>query len=214
MKKKTLWWKVVIIIVVIEVLIGGVFFAYKKLKEDPNYQISTKDKTVQALYQLISYENDAFLDIKSKEAISYYSYQNIAQKDTINCEVVEIAEATDGYHCEGLAPFVKKSDLIKKAKEIYGEEITTDISSFPVDANHYAYYDEANKGMVVFTKEETVAEETFNFKLTKAEKKEADLILTVEVLDGILGTEKAKYRYTFTLNKDKYHLTQKEKIAE
>ena len=68
-KNSNTWLKVVIAIVVLELVVGGVIFAYKKINETPDNELSTQDDLVQSLYQKIAYEDLDNIDILSKDMI-------------------------------------------------------------------------------------------------------------------------------------------------
>ena len=137
-----------------------------------------------------------------------FTYWNIDDKETINCEVVDVKE--DGYTCDGLVTFVKKNDLEKAVKNLYGKDITVQVESFEVDKKHYAVYDETHKGVVVFSKEDNSS--PINIKLKSAVKDEDKILLKTQILDGIYGTVKETYQYTFIKNGKDYYLTKKEKV--
>ena len=54
--------------------------------------------------------------------------------------------------------------------------------------------------------------EPINIKLKSARKEDNKIILTTEVLDGIYGTVKNTYQYTFEKSGKDYYLTKKEKV--
>lgn len=202
--------KFVVTVIILEVLIGAIYYGYKKLgtSSDGTSKLSLKDKTVITLYKKIAHEDLEILDVMENKAMLYYAYWNIDDKETINCEVVEAKQ--DDYTCDGLVTFVKKSDLEKAVKNLYGKDITVQVESFEVDKKHYAVYDETNKGVAVFSKEDNSA--PINIKLKSAVKDEDKILLTTQILDGIYGTVKETYQYTFVKNGKDYYLTKKEKV--
>ena len=202
--------KFVITVIILEILIGAIYYGYKKLgtSSDGTSNLSLKDKTVTTLYKKIAHEDLEILDVMENKAMLYYAYWNIDDKETINCEVVDVKE--DGYTCDGLVTFVKKNDLEKAVKNLYGKDITVQVESFEVDKKHYAVYDETHKGVVVFSKEDNSS--PINIKLKSAVKDEDKILLTTQILDGIYGTIKETYQYTFVKNGKDYYLTKKEKV--
>ncbi len=211
MKKNTLI-KVVVTIIVLEILVGGVFFAYKKLKQKNDNSVSTKNKTVQELYKKIAHEDLDIPDVMSNEAMLYYAYWNLDNKETISCDVVKIDEDTKDYECEGIVPFAKTSDLKKVVKSLYGKDVSVEVKSFPIDDAHYGYFDKENKGVVVYERKTNTA--PINIKLKKAEKEDEEIELTTQVLDGIYGKVLHTYRYTFLKDGKEYYLKKKEKVTE
>ena len=212
MKRKSKWLQIVIIIILIEILLGGAIYACKKLFIKPNNNISIEDKTVQELYEKIAHEDLDILDVMSQEAMLYYSYWNVEDPQTINCEVVQLEEDTKDYKCEGIVPFVKSSDIEEAMKDIYGPSVTVSLVSFPIDDAHYGYYDKENDGIVVFERESDKA--PINLKLVDATKNDELVKLKVQVLDGVYGSVEATYQYTFEKAGKNYYLVQKEKVKE
>ena len=211
MKRNTLI-KIVGTIIVLELLIGGVFFAYKKLKQKDDNSISTKNKTVQELYKKIAHEDLDIPDVMSNEAMLYYAYWNLNNQETISCDVVEIEEKVEDYNCEGIVPFASTKDLKKQVKELYGKDVLVEVKSFPIDDSHYGYFDKKNKGIVVYERKSNTS--PINIKLKKAEKDENEIKLTTQVLDGIYGKVLHTYRYTFEKEDKNYYLKKKEKVTE
>ena len=213
MKKNNTWIKVVIAIVVLELVIGGVIFTYKKLNNSPDNSISTKDKEVKALYEKIAYNDIESLDVMSPKIMLYYGYKNMDVSESTNCDVVNPTDDTTGYSCEGIVNFIPSKDIEKSVKDIYGPDITVTRTSFEIDPNHYAFYDEVMDGYAIYTKDEEVNVEPINMKLENASKDDDNIILTVEVLDGVFGTVEDTYNFTFTKDGDNYYLTSKEIVA-
>ena len=214
MKKNNTWIKVVIIIIVIEILIGAGILAYKKLGPKDNNSISVKDKEVKSLYEKISYNDIDSLDVLSPKIMLYYGYKNMEVNESINCDVVNTTDDTNGYSCEGIVDFVPSKEIEKSVKDIYGPDITITPTSFELDANHYAFYDEEMDGYAIYTKDEVVSVDPINMKLSDATlDDDENIILTVEVLDGVFGTVKDTYNFTFTKDGDNYYLTGKEIVT-
>ena len=214
MKKNNTWIKVVIIIIVIEVLIGAGILAYKKLGPKDNNSISVNDKDVKSLYEKIAYNDIDSLDVLSPKVMLYYGYKNMEVNESINCDVVKTTDDTNGYSCEGIVDFVPSKELEKSVKDIYGPDITITPTSFELDANHYAFYDEEMDGYAIYTKDEEVSVDPINMKLSDATlDDDKNIILTVEVLDGVFGTVKDTYNFTFTKDGDNYYLTGKEIVT-
>ena len=214
MKKNNTWIKVVIIIIVIEILIGAGILAYKKLGPKDNNSISVKDKEVKSLYEKIAYNDIESLDVMSPKIMLYYGYKNMDVSESTNCDVVNPTDDTNGYSCEGIVDFVPSKEIEKSVKDIYGPDITITPTSFELDANHYAFYDEVMEGYAIYTKDEEVSVDPVNMKLSDATlDDDENIILTVEVLDGVFGTVKDTYNFTFTKDGDNYYLTGKEIVA-
>lgn len=214
MKKNNTWIKVVIIIIIIEILIGAGILAYKKLGPKDNNSISVKDKEVKSLYEKISYNDIDSLDVLSPKIMLYYGYKNMEVNESINCDVVNTTDDTNGYSCEGIVDFVPSKEIEKSVKDIYGPDITITPTSFELDANHYAFYDEEMDGYAIYTKDEEVSVDPINMKLSDATlDDDKNIILTVEVLDGVFGTVKDTYNFTFTKDGDNYYLTGKEIVT-
>lgn len=214
MKKNNTWIKVVIIIIVIEILIGAGILAYKKLGPKDNNSISVKDKEVKSLYEKIAYNDIDSLDVLSPKIMLYYGYKNMEVNESINCDVVNTTDDTNGYSCEGIVDFVPSKEIEKSVKDIYGPDITITPTSFELDANHYAFYDEEMDGYAIYTKDEEVSVDPINMKLSDATlDDDENIILTVEVLDGVFGTVKDTYNFTFTKDGDNYYLTGKEIVT-
>lgn len=214
MKKNNTWMKVVIIIIVIEILIGAGILAYKKLGPKDNNSISVKDKEVKSLYEKIAYNDIDSLDVLSPKIMLYYGYKNMEVNESINCDVVNTTDDTNGYSCEGIVDFVPSKEIEKSVKDIYGPDITITPTSFELDANHYAFYDEEMDGYAIYTKDEEVMVDPINMKLSDATlDDDKNIILTVEVLDGVFGTVKDTYNFTFTKDGDNYYLTGKEIVT-
>ena len=214
MKKNNTWIKVVIIIIVIEVLIGAGILAYKKLGPKDNNSISVNDKEVKSLYEKIAYNDIDSLDVLSPKIMLYYGYKNMEVNESINCDVVNTTDDTNGYSCEGIVDFVPSKEIEKSVKDIYGPDITITPTSFELDANHYAFYDEEMDGYAIYTKDEEVSVDPINMKLSDATlDDDKNIILTVEVLDGVFGTVKDTYNFTFTKDGDNYYLTGKEIVT-
>ena len=214
MKKNNTWIKVVIIIIVIEILIGAGILAYKKIGLKDGNSISVKDKEVKALYEKIAYNDIDSLDVLSPKIMLYYGYKNMEVNESINCDVVNTTDDTNGYSCEGIVDFVPSKEIEKSVKDIYGPDITITPTSFELDANHYAFYDEEMDGYAIYTKDEEVSVDPINMKLSDATlDDDENIILTVEVLDGVFGTVKDTYNFTFTKDGDNYYLTGKEIVA-
>ena len=214
MKKNNTWMKVVIIIIVIEILIGAGILAYKKLGPKDNNSISVNDKEVKSLYEKIAYNDIDSLDVLSPKIMLYYGYKNMEVNESINCDVVNTTDDTNGYSCEGIVDFVPSKEIEKSVKDIYGPDITITPTSFELDANHYAFYDEEMDGYAIYTKDEEVSVDPINMKLSDATlDDDENIILTVEVLDGVFGTVKDTYNFTFTKDGDNYYLTGKEIVT-
>ena len=214
MKKNNTWIKVVIIIIVIEILIGAGILAYKKIGLKDGNSISVKDKEVKALYEKIAYNDIDSLDVLSPKIMLYYGYKNMEVNESINCDVVNTTDDSNGYSCEGIVDFVPSKEIEKSVKDIYGPNITITSTSFETDANHYAFYDEEMDGYAIYTKDEEVSVDPINMKLSDATlDDDENIILTVEVLDGVFGTVKDTYNFTFTKDGDNYYLTGKEIVT-
>lgn len=214
MKKNNTWIKVVIIIIIIEILIGAGILAYKKLGPKDNNSISVNDKDVKSLYEKIAYNDIDSLDVLSPKIMLYYGYKNMEVNESINCDVVNTTDDTNGYSCEGIVDFVPSKEIEKSVKDIYGPDITITPTSFELDANHYAFYDEEMDGYAIYTKDEEVSVDPINMKLSDATlDDDKNIILTVEVLDGVFGTVKDTYNFTFTKDGDNYYLTGKEIVT-
>lgn len=214
MKKNNTWMKVVIIIIVIEILIGAGILTYKKLGPKDNNSISVNDKDVKSLYEKITYNDIDSLDVLSPKIMLYYGYKNMEVNESINCDVVNTTDDTNGYSCEGIVDFVPSKEIEKSVKDIYGPDITVTPTSFELDANHYAFYDEEMDGYAIYTKDEEVSVDPINMKLSDATlDDDKNIILTVEVLDGVFGTVKDTYNFTFTKDGDNYYLTGKEIVT-
>ena len=213
MKKKNTWIKVVIVIIILELLIGGAIFAYKKLGNNSN-SISKNDKEVKELYEKIAYNDIESLDVKSPKIMLYYGYKNMEISESINCDVVNTSDDTSGYSCEGLVDFISSNDIEESVKTIYGPDTTITPTSFEIDANHYAFYDNEMDGYAIYTKDEEVSVDPINMKLADVKLgDDENIILTVEVLDGVFGTVKDTYKFTFTKDGDNYYLTGKEIVT-
>lgn len=206
--KNGLWTKIVIVIITLEILVGAIFYGYKKIVTTDSGSLSTKNKTVTTLYKKIAHEDLEILDVMENKAMLYYAYNNIENKDSISCEVINVNR--EGYTCSGLTTFVKKETLEKAVKDLYGKDISVNIEDFEVSKKEYALYDEEHKGVVIVTKEDN--SEPINIKLKSARKEDNKIILTTEVLDGIYGTVKNTYQYTFEKSGKDYYLTKKEKV--
>ena len=206
--KNGLWTKIVIVIITLEILVGAIYYGYKKINIDDKGDLSTKNKTVTTLYKKIAHEDLEILDVMENKAMLYYAYNNIDNKDSINCEVINVNK--EGYTCSGLTTFVKKEALEKAVKDLYGKDISVNIEDFEVSKKEYALYAEEHKGVVIVTKEDN--SEPINIKLKSARKEDNKIILTTEVLDGIYGTVKNTYQYTFEKSGKDYYLTKKEKV--
>ena len=69
-------------------------------------------------------------------------------------------------------------------------------------------------GYAIYTKDEEVSVDPINMKLSDATlDDDKNIILTVEVLDGVFGTVKDTYNFTFTKDGDNYYLTGKEIVT-
>ncbi len=212
--KNNTWIKVVITIVILELVVGGAIFAYKKLNVKDSNNISVKDKKVVNLYNKIAYFDIDSLDVMNPESMLYYGYKNIKNKESINCDVVEVSDNTEGYECEGIVDFVKSDTIENKVKDIYGPNIIIEKTSFEVDPNHYAFYDSINDGFVLYTKKEEEKVNPVNLKLKQAtydDKK--NILLTVDVLDGVFGDVLNTYKFTFEKASKNYYLIKKEKVT-
>ena len=212
--KKNGWIKVVVTIIILELVVGGIIFAYKKLSsKTSDDSISVKDELVVKLYNEIAYFDLDEIDVMSPSVILYYGYNNLETKESINCEVVSVTDDTTGYSCNGIADFVKTNTLDEQVKEIYGPKIDITKTSFQLSPNDYVFYDEVNDGFVHFTKDEKVEETVVNLNLKEATKVDDKIILTIEVLDGVLGTVNNTYKYTFEQDGENYYLITKELVA-
>ena len=121
--KNGLWTKIVIVIITLEILVGAIYYGYKKIVTTDSGSLSTKNKTVTTLYKKIAHEDLEILDVMENKAMLYYAYNNIENKDSINCEVINVNK--EGYTCSGLATFVKKEALEKAVKDLYGKDKKT-----------------------------------------------------------------------------------------
>lgn len=215
-KKSNGWIKIVIVIIVLELVVGGVLFAYKKLfmSKDGSNSVSVKDKKIVALYNKINYFDIDTLDVMSPMVMLYYGYNNIETKESISCDVAKPNEVLEGYSCEGVTDFVKSSDLEKAVKSIYGKNIAYDKVSFAVDSNRYLFYDEVNDGFVLYKKSSTSNIEPINTKLKEAVKDDDKIVLTVEELDGLVGTLINTYKFTFEKDGSSYVLVSKEIVTK
>lgn len=212
MKKKNTWIKVVITIIILELVVGGIIFTYKKLNTDNDNSVSTNDKEVKELYEKIAYNDIESIDVLSPKIMLYYGYKNMEITESINCDVVKPIEDTAGYSCNGIVDFIPSKDIEKSVKDIYGD-VNVEMISFELDPNHYAFYDEEALGFAIYTKDEEVSVEPINMNLKEAIKDEDSIILTVEVKDGIYGTVKDTYNFTFTKEGKNYYLTSKEIVT-
>ena len=215
MKKNNTWIKVVIVIVILELVVGGIIFVYKKFNNGTgnDNSISTNDKKVKELYEKIAYYDIDSLDVMSPKVMLYYGYKNMEVDESINCEVVNTTDDTTGYSCEGIVDFISNEDIEKEVKDIYGPSVNVQATSFEIDPNHYAFYDETALGYAIFTKDEEVSVDPVNLNLSDAKKEDDNIILTVEILDGVFGTVKETYNFTFTKEKNNYYLTSKEIVT-
>lgn len=214
MKKNNTWIKVVIAIIVLELVVGGIIFAYKKLNAENDNNISTDDKEVVELYEKIAYYDIESLDVMSPRVMLYYAYKNIDVTESINCEVVNTTDDTSGYSCDGIVDFVSYDALADEVKDIYGPNVNVEAVSFEIDPNHYAFYDEEMSGYAIYTKDEEVSVDPVNLKLSDANlDDDGNIILTVEVLNGIYGTVEDTYNFNFTKDGDNYYLTSKELVT-
>lgn len=214
-KKNNTWFKVVIIIIILELVIGGAIFAYKKLGPTKNADnISTKDKEVIKLYEKIAYNDIDTLDVMSPEIMLYYGYKNTDITESINCDVANIEDDTTGYSCNGIVDFVSSDTLEKEIKDIYGSNVIIEKRSFELDPNHYVFYDNITDGYVLYTKDEQEEVNPVNLNLKAANKDDdGNIILTVEVLDGIVGKNLNTYNYTFEKDGKNYYLVSKEIVT-
>lgn len=213
MKKNNTWIKVVIIIIILELIVGGIIFAYKKFNTESDNSISTNDKEVKALYEKVAYNDIESLDVMSPKVMLYYGYKNMDISESTNCDAFNTTEDTTGYSCEGIASFIPSKDIEKSIKDIYGPKIVITPTSFEIDANHYAFYNEEMDGYAIFTKDEEETVEPINMKLDKVSKDDDSITLTVEVLDGVFGTVIDTYNFTFTKDSKNYYLTSKEIVT-
>lgn len=213
MKKNNTWIKVVIIIIILELVVGGFIFAYRKLNSNDN-SISTDDKVVKDLYEKVAYNDIESLDVMNTRTMLYYGYKNTDNIDTIDCDTVNVMDDTTGYTCEDETDFIKRSDIEDTIKDIYGPDTNIENISFETDANHYAFFDAINDGYAIYTKEEEVSVDPVNMNLKNATlDDDGNIIITVEVLNGVFGTVEDTYDFTFTKDKDNYYLTKKEVVA-
>ena len=113
--KNGLWTKIVIVIITLEILVGAIYYGYKKIVTTDSGSLSTKNKTVTTLYKKIAHEDLEILDVMENKAMLYYAYNNIENKDSISCEVINVNR--EGYTCSGLTTFVKKEALEKEVKD-------------------------------------------------------------------------------------------------
>ena len=148
----------------------------------------------------------------SDDAKLYYGYHNIEEKETVDCSEVELEEDTTGYTCIEEDNFIPSSTLLDAVYDVYGSDTSVTVKSFPITENIYGYYSSLLDGIVLYEKEEQVVVDPINMKLTEATKEDENIIITVQVLDGIFGTELESYNYTFRQVDDEYHLVQKETI--
>lgn len=214
MKKNNTWIKVVIAIIILELVVGGIIFAYKKLNAESDNSISTDDKEVVELYEKIAYYDIESLDVMSPRVMLYYAYKNIDVTESINCEVVNTTDDTSGYSCDGIVDFVSYDALADEVKDIYGPTVNVEAVSFEIDPNHYAFYDEGMAGYAIYTKDEEVSVDPVNLNLAAATlDDDENIILTVEILNGIYGTVEDTYNFTFTKDGDNYYLTSKELVT-
>ena len=213
MKKNNTWIKVVIIIIILELIVGGIIFAYKKFNTESDNSISTNDIEVKALYEKLAYNDIESLDVMSPKVMLYYGYKNMDISESTNCDAFNTTEDTTGYSCEGIASFIPSKDIEKSIKDIYGPKIVITPTSFEIDANHYAFYNEEMDGYAIFTKDEEETVEPINMKLDKVSKDDDSITLTVEVLDGVFGTVIDTYNFTFTKDSKNYYLTSKEIVT-
>ena len=214
MKKNNTWIKVVIAVIILELIVGGIIFAYKKLNTGSDNSISTDDKEVKELYEKIAYYDIESLDVMSPRIMLYYGFKNSDITESINCEVVNTSDDTKGYSCDGIVDFISYDTLEEKVKDIYGPTVNVEAVSFEIDSNHYAFYDEEREGYAIYTKDEEVSVDPVNLKLSDAAlDDDSNIILTVEILDGVYGTVKDTYNFTFTKDGDNYYLTSKELVT-
>ena len=214
MKKNNTWIKVVIIIIILELIVGGIIFAYKKFNTESDNSISTNDKEVNALYEKIAYNDIESLDVMSPRIMLYYGFKNSEITESINCEVVNTNDETKGYSCDGIVDFISYDTLEEEVKDIYGSTVNVEAVSFEIDPNHYAFYDEERAGYAIYTKDEEVSVDPVNLKLSDATLDDNDnIILTVEILDGVFGTVIDTYNFTFTKDSKNYYLTSKEIVT-
>ena len=214
MKKKNTWIKVVIAIIILELVVGGIIFAYRKLNAGVDNSISTDDKEVVDLYKKIAYYDIESLDVMSPRIMLYYAYKNSDITESINCEVVNTTDDTSGYSCDGIASFVSYDTLSSEVKDIYGPNVNVEAVSFEIDPNHYAFYDEEMAGYAIYTKDEEVSVDPVNLNLADATlDDDENIILTVEILNGIYGTVEDTYNFTFTKDGDNYYLTSKQLVT-
>ena len=144
----------------------------------------------------------------------YYGYKNVGEKTTINCDSVGTTEDTTGYSCVGDVEFTKRDLIEDEIKDIYGNDVTIETTSFETDPNHYAFYDPISDGYVLYTKDEQINVDPVNLKLDKATTDDdGNIILTVNILDGVFGTVKETYNFTFTKDNNNYYLTSKELVT-
>ncbi len=213
MKKKHTLRNVVITIIVLELIVGGIVFGYKKLhSNEDNNSLSLSDTLVLELYHRVDFNDLDILDIMSDDAKLYYGYHNIEEKETVDCSEVELEEDTTGYTCIEEDNFIPSSTLLDAVYDVYGSDTSVTVKSFPITENIYGYYSSLLDGIVLYEKEEQVVVDPINMKLTEATKEDENIIITVQVLDGIFGTELESYNYTFRQVDDEYHLVQKETI--
>lgn len=214
MKKSNTWIKIVIIIIILELIVGTIILAYKKLNNEPDNSISTNDKVVKELYEKVAYNDIESLDVMSSKTMLYYGYKNMDINESTNCDAVNTIDDTTGYSCEGIVDFIPSKEIEKSVKDIYGPDITITPTSFELDANHYAFYDEEMDGYAIYTKDEEVSIDPINMKLKNAILDDDEsIILTVEVLDGVFGTVKDTYKFKFINDSNNYYLTSKEIVT-
>ena len=79
--KNGLWTKIVIVIITLEILVGAIYYGYKKIVTTDSGSLSTKNKTVTTLYKKIAHEDLEILDVMENKAMLYYAYNNIENKD-------------------------------------------------------------------------------------------------------------------------------------
>ena len=69
-------------------------------------------------------------------------------------------------------------------------------------------------GYAIYTKDEEVSVDPVNLNLADATlDDDENIILTVEILNGIYGTVEDTYNFTFTKDGDNYYLTSKELVT-
>lgn len=212
-KNNNTWFKVVLTIIIIEVIIGGIIFAYKKLAPKDDNKISIKDELVLKLYNKVDHLDVDAIDIMDQKVILYYGYHNVEKKESINCELTDITDDTTGYSCSDITDFIKSEELEKAVQNVYGKDIGYINTSFEIDKNTYAFYDETNDGYAIYTKDEEETIDTYNLELIKADKKDNKIVLTIDKKDGIFGTVLNTYNYIFEKDGSEYYLIGKEKVT-